>query len=243
VIRCLIFWCKAHPCRKKKQWLAVILFKCRLAISFMLRNLHCKMAMMTHRAFCEVISTAHLSGRQKCDDCENYKTGHRTETWIATVAIIVCFLKQKKKTRNHASACASLVQIGSETGTVSNNNSHFLRDKLSCLCNMSSFSPATYISELDDRFRYDRRLDTLQETDIVALDLVRRALSTRDLFAVILVRNRHCALFKHRRVLTRYRKPRSTIQWFHLLWFPRRLTYIRWRMAWIWFATFLKFQR
>lgn len=118
-----------------------------------------------------------------------------------------------------------------------------LRDKLPCLCNMSSFSPATYISELDDRFRCDEGLDTLQETDIVALNLVRRALSTRDLFAVILVRNRRCALFKHRRVLTRYRKPRSTMQWFHLLWFPPRLTYIRWRMAWIWFATSLRFQR
>lgn len=192
---------------------------------------------MTYRAFCEVISTAQvlrtLHGRQKCDNRENYKTGHRTKTWIATVAIIVCFCKQKKKTRNYASACASLVQIGSDTGTVSKNHSQSaeLRDELPCLCNMSSFSPATYISELDDIFRYDRRSDPLQEVDIVVLDLVRRALSTRDLFAVILVRNHRCALFKHRRVLTRYPNPRSTMQWFHLLWFPPHLTDIRWRMA------------
>lgn len=68
------------------------------------------------------------------------------------------------------------------------------RDELPYLYIMSSFSPITYISELEDRFQHDRRSNILQEIDVVALDLVRKALRTRDLFAVVLVRNQ-CYFF------------------------------------------------
>lgn len=54
---------------------------------------------------------------------------------------------------------------------------------------MSSFSPNTYILDLDHRLHYDRRLEVLQEIDVEALNLVRKALGTRDLFAIVLVRN------------------------------------------------------
>jgi hypothetical protein len=56
---------------------------------------------------------------------------------------------------------------------------------------MSSSFPITYISELDDRSKYDRRLDILQKIDVKALDLVRKALQGKDLFLIILVTNHH----------------------------------------------------
>jgi hypothetical protein len=63
------------------------------------------------------------------------------------------------------------------------------KDKRPCLFLMSSFSPDTYILDLDHGLHYDRRLEVLQEIDVEALNLVRKALGTRDLFAIVLVRN------------------------------------------------------
>jgi hypothetical protein len=78
---------------------------------------------------------------------------------------------------------------------------------------MSSFSPTTYISELDDRFKHDRRSDGLQNVDIEALYLVRKALQDEDLFLIILVRNCHHILFCSGWELTRC----PTIQIHHAL--------------------------
>lgn len=86
------------------------------------------------------------------------------------------------------------------------------RDELPYLCIMSSFSPITYISKLEDRFQHDRRLNILQEIDVVALDLVRKALRTKDLFAVVLVRNQYFLLFYPKQKLTECRTPRFTMR-------------------------------
>lgn len=96
---------------------------------------------------------------------------------------------------------------------------------------MSSFSPITYISELEDRFQHDRRLNILQEIDVVALDLVRKALRTKDLFAVVLVRTQCYLLLYPKQKLTECRTSRSTMRWFHLLLVPPRSTLTKWHMA------------
>jgi hypothetical protein len=69
---------------------------------------------------------------------------------------------------------------------------------------MCSSFPITYISELEDRSKYDKRLDILQKVDIEALDLVRKALQGKDLLLIILVRKHHHFLSCLERELTRF---------------------------------------
>jgi hypothetical protein len=69
---------------------------------------------------------------------------------------------------------------------------------------MSSSFPITYISELEDRSKYDKRLDILQKIDIEALDLVRKALQGKDLLLIILVRKYYHFLSCLERELTRF---------------------------------------
>jgi hypothetical protein len=107
---------------------------------------------------------------------------------------------------------------------------------------MSSSFPITYISELDDRFKYDRRLDILQKIDVKALDLVRKALQGKDLFLIMLVRGHHHLLSCLEWELTGRRSSSFTMHWFYLLVALPHSTLTKWHMAGIWSATSLRFR-